>query len=120
MEILEQVGHQGDTQWFLIDGIPQGAKKIAKAFVAASEQSGSVHVLCGDYDMYEAEGKSILHVKSPCVLNHTFRTNLADNAIDRPVELPTKDRRSSVIPAGIYFAGIQRRYDPFSKMMRRW
>ncbi len=51
--ILEQTGHQGDTQWYLIDKLPSGAKKTSKQFIAASEQTGNVHALSGNYDMYE-------------------------------------------------------------------
>lgn len=117
MKILEQIGHQGDTQWFTIDKLPKDAKKVTQSFIAKSEQSGSVHVLCGDYEMYEHKDGFIMDVKTECILNHTFETNLiANNAIKQPKELPMKDHRHSVIKPGLYIVGIQRRYDPLNRL----
>jgi len=45
MKILKSTGHQGDTQWFSIDKIPESAKKVEKQFIAASERSGSLGLL---------------------------------------------------------------------------
>lgn len=119
MKILEQIGHQGDTQWFTIDEIPETAKKIENSFIARSEKSGSVHVLCGDYDMYEYEEGFIMDVKEPCILNHTFESNLSQCSIKEARELPLKDHRHSVINPGKYIVGIQRRYDPLQKLWKK-
>jgi len=96
--------------------LPKNIKKIDKAFIAESEQSGSVHVLCGEYDMYEYENGFIMNVKKECVLNHTFKTNLIEGALKTPKELPPKDHRHSIIKPGKYFVGIQQRYDPLKKL----
>ena len=119
MKILKQIGHQGDTQWFSIDKIPEDAKKIENTFIAKSEQSGSVHVLCGDYDMYEYENGNIMDVKEDCILNHTFESNLIGHKIKEAKELPLKDHRHSLIKKGLYFVGIQQRYDPFQKLWKK-
>lgn len=117
MKIVEQIGHQGDTQWYLIDSIPNIAKKVEKQFIAASEQSGSVHALGGNYDMYEYEEGFILDVKEECILNHTFEQNIkAEDGLNKTSILPKKDHRHSLIVPGKYFVGIQRRYDPFNKL----
>lgn len=117
MNVIEQIGHQGDTQWFKIDSIPNNAKKINNSFIAESEQSGSVHVLCGAYDMYEHEDGFIMDVKEDCILNHTFKSNLvSDKSIKEAKTLPLKDHRHSVIKKGLYIVGIQQRYDPFQKL----
>ena len=115
----KQIGHQGDTQWFELSEIPVEAVKIEKSFIAASERSGSVHVLCGDYDMYQFGTGHIIDAKSECVLNHTFQSNLNEASINEAKELPLKDHRHSVLPKGKYFVGIQQRYDPFAKIMRK-
>jgi len=119
MKISKQVGHQGDTQWYSIDSIPANAKKIEKSFLAKSEQSGSVHALCGNYDLYELEDGFCVDVKEDCVLNHTFSSNVTEKTINAPVELIPKDHRSSVIRKGQYFVGIQRRYNPFEKQWKK-
>lgn len=111
---MKQVGHQGDTQWFKIDQIPQNAKKIEKRFIAASERSGSFHALFGNYDMYETDSGFVLDVKEESVLNHSLEAELkkAGISMSKAGILPKKDHRHSVIKPGIYRVGIQNRFDP--------
>lgn len=116
MKVLEQVGHQGDTQWFKIDSIPANVKRVDNSFIAKSEQSGSVHVLCGEYVMYEYEDGFVMDVKSDSILNHTFESNLTKNSLQEAKELPLKDHRHSVIKKGLYVVGIQQRYDPMKRL----
>lgn len=119
IQINEQIGHQGDTQWFSIKEIPSGLKKIEKQFLAASERSGSFHALCGDYDQYEAEGGFVIDAKSECILNHSLKEHLKPNSMNEVKELPKKDHRHSVIPAGKYFVGIQQRFDPMENAKKK-
>ena len=120
--ILEQTGHQGDTQFYLIDKLPEGAKKTSKQFIAASEQTGHVHALTGDYDMYECviekEKAFAIDVKEDCILNHTSYDQL-DNNWDQPVVLPDKDHNPSTISKGFYIVGIQNRFDPLKMRKER-
>lgn len=118
MKILESVGHQGDTQWFKASAIPSDAKKVEKQFIAASERSGNVHALTGSYDMYEVDGGHVIECYGTCVLNHTGKESLEGNW-DKSVELPVRDHRSSEITKGIYFVGIQQRFDPLSASKKR-
>ena len=119
MKILEQVGHQGDTQWYLIDAIPKNAKKIEKQFIAASERSGSFHALFGDYDQYEVEDGFALDVKSECIYNHSLQSSLIGNSLDKVKELPKKDHRHSVVKKGLYYVGIQQKLDPLAGIKKR-
>ena len=119
MEIKQQIGHQGDTQWFSVDSIPLNAKKIEKQFIAASERSGSFHALFGDYDMYENENGFIVDVKEDCVLNHSLKEHLIGKSLNDLVELPKKDHRHSIVKKGKYFVGIQQKFDPMSAMKKR-
>jgi hypothetical protein len=119
MKILQQTGHQGDTQWYLVDSIPSNAKKIEKQFLAASEKSGNVHALSGNYDLYEVEDGFVIEAHEDCMLNHTAKELLNENTWSKPVELAPRDHRSSVIKKGVYYVGIQRRFNPLSKMMER-
>jgi hypothetical protein len=108
---MVQHGHQGDTQWYLINEVPGGAKKIEKKFIAASERSGSSHALYGEYDLYETEGGFCVDVKEDCVLNHSLDGELGDS-LDKVALLKDKDHRKGVIKKGIYLVGIQRRFNP--------
>lgn len=118
MKILEQVGHQGDCQFFTIDKIPKNAKKVEKQFIAASEKSGSFHALFGNYEQYEIEEGFCLDVKEDCILNHSLKDYL-NISMDKVKELPKKDHRHSIIKKGIYYVGIQQKFDPLSGMKKR-
>ena len=117
MKILRQVGHQGDTQWFAIDQIPEDAQLTEKQFIAESERSGSMHALFGNYDMYTVEGKDgyIIDVKEECILTHSLQSELDKVAdMDEAKVLPKKDHRHATIAPGKYFVGVQNRFDPMA------
>jgi hypothetical protein len=112
---------QGDTQWFELQELPKGLKKIEKQFIAASEKSGSFHALFGNYDMYEAEGGFVIDAKEDCILNHSLESLLKGTGVslsDAKV-LPKKDHRHSIIAKGIHFVGIQQRFDPLSGLKEK-
>lgn len=113
--------HQGDSQFFGITSIPKGAKKIEKQFIAASERSGSFHALFGKYDMYEHEDGFIIDAKEECILNHSLQSVLKGTGVtlDKARVLEKKDHRHSVIAPGIYFVGIQQRFDPLAGLKKR-
>jgi len=126
MKVTNSVGHQGDTQWFQIDSIPEGAKKVEKQFIAASERSGSFHALFGEYDMYAVDEKDpsagfIIDAKEECILNHSLEKELRGTGVtmDNASVLPKKDHRHSVIAPGTYVVGIQNRFDPLRNMKER-
>lgn len=110
MEFNNKCFHQGDTQWFGIKAIPNNAKKIEKQFVAASERSGSFHALFGNYEQYKVDGGFIIDVKEPCILNHSLKRHLT-GSMDESRKLPPKDHRHTSVDPGVYFVGIQQRFD---------
>lgn len=113
--------HQGDTQWFEINSIPSGAKKIEKQFIAASERSGSFHALFGNYDLYETEGGFVVDAKEDCIINHSLKSVLEGTGVslDEKKVLEKKDHRHSILPKGIHFVGIQQRFDPLEGIKKR-
>jgi hypothetical protein len=114
--------HQGDTQFFGVNEVPKGAKKIEKRYVAESERSGSAHALFGNYDMYEAEGgQLVIDAKEECILNHSLKTLLEGTGVslDKPAITDKKDHRHTVLPKGVYFVGIQNKFDPLSGLKKR-
>jgi len=115
--------HQGDTQWFQIDCIPKNAKKINKQFIAASERSGSFHALFGNYDMYEYEVDNgfVIHAKEDCIINHSLQEVLKGTGVslDEAKVLEKKDHRHSILEKGIYFVGIQQKFDPLEGIKKR-
>jgi len=121
MNITQQFGMQGDTQWFSIDSIPSNAKKVEKQFIAASERSGSFHCLFGEYDMYETDGGFIIDAHEECILNHSLKEVLDRSRISlsEAKVLEKKDHRHSVIPKGKYIVGIQNRFNPMEGFLQR-
>lgn len=124
MKLDKMVGHQGDTQWYSIKGgIPSNAKKLeGKTFIAKSERSGNVHALSGKYNMYELadeeDGGFLIECLEDCKLNHTAE-EFAISAWDTNVTLPPRDHRMSTLKKGIYYVGIQNRFDPLEAHRKR-
>ncbi len=108
--------HQGDCQFFEIEELQTNAKKIEKRFIAASERSGSFHALFGNYDMYEVDNGNVIDCKEECILNHSLKSLLEGTGVslDEAKIIEKKDHRHTVISKGIYFVGIQNRFDPLS------
>lgn len=113
--------HQGDVQILSIDAVPAEAKKIEKTFIAKSEKSGHAHALCGDYELYELEGKGhIIKVGTDgCTLNHTSYKNLTPEYWNKNVALTIADHKPSTFGEGTYFIGIQKRKKHFSKVWEK-
>ncbi len=107
--------HQGDVQMHSIAKLPTDAKKVEKTFFAKSEKSGHAHALCGDYELYETEvgARFIVVGKEGATLNHTAYKNLTTEYWDRNEVLPVADHKPTLLPAGIYHVGIQRRINPY-------
>ncbi len=119
MKIISQVGHQGDTQWYKIDAVPETAVRVEKQFIAKSERTGNVHALSGKYEMYEYENGHVIDIQEDCVLNHTAINLLNGETWNNPVVLPKRDHNPSIIKKGVYYVGIQRRFNPLSKAMEK-
>lgn len=114
--------HQGDVQLFSIAAVPSNAKKVAKTFFAKSEKSGHAHALCGDYDLYELpenEGHVIVVGSDGCTLNHTGYQNLTPEYWDKNQVMPIADHKPTIISAGVYYVGIQKRKKHFSKVWEK-
>lgn len=112
--------HQGDVQILSIDCIPDNAIKIKKTFIAKSEKSGHAHALCGDYDLFEIDNGHVIKVGSDgCTLNHTGIENLTPEYWDKNQTMPIADHKPSFFPKGIYFIGIQKRKNHFSKVWEK-
>lgn len=121
MKFTGSSSHQGDCQFFGITSVPSSAKKIEKQFVAASERSGSFHALFGNYDMYEVEDGFVIDAKEECVLNHSLKQVLEGTGVslNSKTILEKKDHRHTILPKGIYYVGIQQRFDPLEGLKIR-
>lgn len=113
-------GHQGDVQFSQLKSIPAEAKKIDNRPIAYGEHSGHQHVLTGDVEMYEIEGKLIAVVGSDGArLQHIHESRMTPNAWKSTKELEKADHHSHLLPEGIYEFYIQNSYNPYSKLMEK-
>lgn len=115
------MAHQGDCEMFSLNSLPKDVKKIEKTFFAKSERSGHCHALCGDYELFENEvgSRFIVVGNNGATLNHTAYKNLTAEYWDRNEVLPVADHKPTLLPAGIYFVGIQRRINPFKAVWEK-
>lgn len=113
-------GHQGDVQFFSIDKIPANAKRVDNKPIAYGEHSGHCHVLTGDVEMFEVDGRLIACVGSDGArLQHIHESKLATKAWERTDEIEIADHKSHLLPPGNYEFFIQNAYNPYLKLMEK-
>lgn len=122
MFTVEKQGfHGGDVQGYIIDRIPEGAKKItdkAAKILARGETSGHCHIITGDVELFEFNGQVFAavgsggafhqHIKETDVTDEVFTVNRNISNCDH-----TKDCK---IEPGIYAIGLDRQYDPHEEI----
>lgn len=113
-------GHQGDVQFRSIDSIPATARKVSNRPIAYGEHSGHQHVLTGDVEMFEFEGRLIAAVGSDGArLQHCHESNFTAQCWNSTKEITKADHESHLLPAGNYEFYIQNAYNPYAKMMEK-
>jgi hypothetical protein len=113
-------GHQGDVQFTEIKSIPTGAKKIANKPIALGEHSGHMHVLTGDVQMFEIEGRIICAVGADGArLQHVHESNFSEACWKTTNEIKKADHNSHLLPEGNYEFYIQNSYNPYSRLMEQ-
>lgn len=113
-------GHQGDVQFKQVDKLPSGAKKVINRPIAYGEHSGHQHVLTGDVEMFEIDGKLVAVVGGDGArLQHIHESKMTTTAWTEIKELEKADHNSHLLPEGIYEFYIQNAYNPYSKLMER-
>lgn len=113
-------GHQGDVQFKQIAALPAGAVKIDNKPIAYGEHSGHQHVLTGNVDLYEINGKIIAVVNSDGArLQHIHESKMTAKAWTSKEELEKADHNSHLLIEGVYEFHIQNAYNPYSKLMEK-
>jgi len=113
-------GHQGDVQFKQVEKLPAGAKKVSNRPIAYGEHSGHQHVLTGDVEMFEIEGKLVAVVGSDGArLQHIHESNMTTVAWTKTTELQKADHGSHLLEQGVYEFYIQNAYNPYSKLMEQ-
>jgi hypothetical protein len=113
-------GHHGDVQFKMIDHLPENAKRISNIPLAYGETSGHVHVITGQVEMFEIEGKMYAVVGNDGArLQHVMENNLTPECMTEVKELPIADHKSVLLPPGTYEFGIQKQFNPFEKVFEQ-
>jgi hypothetical protein len=113
-------GHHGDVQFSMVSKIPKGAKRVENKPLAYGETSAHVHVLTGQVEMFEIEGKTYAVVGNDGArLQHVMENNLTPACMTETKELPIADHKSILLPAGTYEFGIQKQFNPFEKVFEQ-
>ncbi len=116
-KVKQQHAHGGDAQFYNIDALPAGAKKLmnpSEKIIARGETSGHAHIITGDVEMFELNGQMFAvvgkdgayhqHYKESMITQKTFKVNENISNCDHTKDCP--------IAPGIYAIGIDRQYDP--------
>jgi hypothetical protein len=113
-------GHQGDVLFSTVDSIPANAKKVTNKPIALGKHSGHCHVLTGDVDMFEVDGRIICSVGADGArLQHVHESNFSDSCWTSTKEIQKADHNSHLLPAGNYEFWIQNSFNPYSKLMEK-
>lgn len=113
-------GHQGDVQFKQIKNLPANVKKIANKPIALGEHSGHMHILTGDVELFEVEGKIIAAVGADGArLQHIHESKLTPQAWTKTQEIEKADHNSHLLPEGVFEFWIQNSYNPYSKLMEQ-
>jgi hypothetical protein len=111
---------QGDVQGRSLSSLPKGAKRITNKPIALGEFSGHQHVLTGEVELFEFEGKVFAVVGSDGArLQHVHESNFKLKDYKSTKELPMADHKSHLLPEGVYEFFIQNSYNPYKKLMEK-
>lgn len=119
LSIKEFKGMQGDVQFRSLMKLPKGAVKIKNRPIAYGEISGHCHVMTGDVDLFEIDGRIVAVVGSDGArLQHVHESKLTPKSWIQKKEVEVADHKSIEIPANaIVEFHIQNSYNPYSKLM---
>ena len=117
---MKITGHQGDVQFKELNSLPTGLKKIENQPIAYGEISGHVHILTGEVEMYQHEDMMYAVIgEEGALLQHVLEVNIKKTTMKLKEKLTVADHGIIELNKGIYQFGIQKRYNPFSKVFER-
>lgn len=112
--------HQGDVIGQSIRKLPNKAIKISNKPIAYGEHSGHQHILTGDVEMFEFEGKIFTVIGNDGArLQHIHESKMKTELWTSTKEIEKADHNSHLLPKGIYEFFIQNSYNPYSKLMEK-
>lgn len=114
--------HTGDVQ-AVESSLPKTVKLIEKKPVAFGEKSGHLHVITGDYEMFEEEETKDVYVKvgeKGAWSQHVHETIWKKANYDTLEQLQKADHKPArLLPNKTYRIGIHKAYSPFKKIFEQ-
>lgn len=111
---------QGDVIAQTVKKLPEGAVKTENKPIALGEIHGHAHVVTGDAERYELNGRVFFLVKTIAMLQHINIAVMENRANWKATEaLPVADHRPHTLQAGIYEFCIQNEYNPYKKIFEQ-
>ena len=115
-------GHNGDVQFFSIDQLPSGVKKVMNQPLALGEQHDHAHVVTGDCELFQDDEQNF-YVKTGAgksFAQHTFQSLLRNDTYSRQEPIEVADHLPvELLPDTVYKIGIHQKYDPFLKVWEK-
>lgn len=112
-------GHQGDVMIKQV-ALPKGAAKVANKPVAYGEHSGHQHVVTGDVELYEFEGRTFAVVGNDgASLQHVHESRFKTSMYGSKKHIEQADHKPVDLPPGTYELFIQNAYNPFKKVFEK-
>lgn len=113
--------HTGDVQ-AIESKLPISAKIIEKKVVAFGEKSGHLHVITGDYKMFEDDKKDVYVTvgNGGAWSQHVHETVWKKAGFDSKEPLQKADHKpAKLLPNKTYRVGIHQAYDPYKKIKEK-
>jgi hypothetical protein len=113
--------HTGDVQ-AVEANLPSGAVTIDKKPVAFGEKSGHLHVITGDYEMFEDDKKDVyVKVGNGGAWSQHVHESIWKNAnFDTMEQLQKADHNPArLLPNKVYRIGIHKAYNPYKKIFEK-
>lgn len=114
--------HTGDVQ-AVEASLPKSATKIEKKPVAFGEKSGHLHVITGDYEMFEEPETKDVFVKvgkGGAWSQHVHETVFKNANYDTQELLEKADHKPArLLPEKTYRVGIHQAYNPYKKIQEK-
>lgn len=120
MNMKNQIkGHQGDVQLRSITSLPKGAIPIRHKPIALGEHSGHQHIVTGDVELFELDGKVYAAVGSDgATLQHVHESRFDGNYATKKL-IEKADHKPIPLKEGVYEFFIQGAYNPYKKLMEK-
>ena len=112
-------GMQGDVQFRTIKVLPKEAVKINHKPIALGEHSGHEHIVTGDVELFELNGKVYAAVGSDgAMLQHVHESRFNGDYSTKKV-IEKADHKPIPLKPGVYEFFIQGAYNPYKKLMEK-